>query len=179
MKTRHAIVGISTTLLAATLTLSHPLVTTAQEPASKKEAPEGSMGMHGKMGKKQPGMKAKMYRHHEKLAAMHKAMMEELQQQLTALREHSKTMDGITDEAQLLSELKKHQQMTDELIGTMVEQRQKIYTRMREHHERMRSHREQMQPPPGQSSGAGDPPVSIPQTEEKEAEGHEAHHNGE
>jgi hypothetical protein len=33
----------------------------------------------------------------------------ELQQQMTALQEHVKTREGISDEKQLLSEMKKHQ----------------------------------------------------------------------
>lgn len=89
-------------------------------------------------------------------------MMQELQKQLTALREHTKAMEGISDEKQLLTEMKKHQQMTDTLLGTMVEQREKMHAQMKAHHEQMRGK-------------MGKPS----QTEKQESEGHEAHHEGE
>jgi hypothetical protein len=38
-------------------------------------------------------------------------------------------MDGVTEEEQMLTEMKKHQQMTDTLLGTMIEQRGKRETR--------------------------------------------------
>ena len=48
-------------------------------------------------------------------------------------------MEGISDEKQLLEEMKKHQQMTDTLLGTMLEQREKMHAQMKAHHEQMRS----------------------------------------
>jgi hypothetical protein len=68
---------------------------------------------------------------------MHEAASQELQKQMTALREHAKTMDGITDEKQLLMELKKHQLLTDTFLGTMLEQKEKMRAAMKEHHKQM------------------------------------------
>jgi hypothetical protein len=91
-------------------------------------------------------------------------------------------MEGITDETQLLTEMKKHQQMTDALLGAMVEQRQKMHARMKEHHSQMRSRMEKGQQTAEQTPGCcdgGGAPASAQQTEEKESEAHKAHHNGE
>jgi len=129
-----------------------PPVVGAQE-AEKKDMPgmaghEHVMsGMHGN-----PEMHAQMQK-------MHQEMQAELQKQLTALREHAKAMNGITDEKQLLAEMKKHPQMTDDLLGTMVEQREKMHAQMSEHHEKTH----------GMKSKA-------PQLESQPSEGHEAHH---
>ena len=121
----------------------------------------GMMGMHGMMGKEQrQSMMAEMQRMHEQMEAMRQEMMQELQKQMTALREHTKAMAGITDEEQLMGEMKKHMQMTDEVLGTMLEQREKMHARMKERQEQMRSRMmERME-------GSG--------TEQEE--GHEAHH---
>jgi hypothetical protein len=80
-------------------------------------------GKHG-----DPEMRAQMQK-------MHQEMQAELQKQLTALRDHAKMMDGITEEKQLLAEMKKHQQMTDAFLSTMMEQREKMHTQMKAHHE--------------------------------------------
>ena len=103
-----------------------------------------------------------MQKMHEQMRAMRQEMTQELQKQLTALREHAKAMEGVSDEKQLLGEMKKHQQMTDTLLGTMVEQREKMHAQMKEHHEQMRGQMGKTQ-----------------QSEKKEPEGHEAHHQGE
>lgn len=66
------------------------------------------------------------------------------------------------DEQQLRAEMKKHQQMTDTLLGTMLEQREKMHAQMKAHREQMRSRMGETQ-----------------QTEQKESEGHEAHHGEE
>ncbi len=60
-----------------------------------------------------------------------------------------------------LGEMKKHQQMTDELLGTMLEQREKMHAQMKARHEQMQSQ------------------MGKPQQTEKQApEGHEAPHEG-
>lgn len=111
---------------------------------------EGMMG-EGKM--KGEGM----------MTQMRQEMLREQQEQLIALREHAKTMDGITDTQQLLPELKKHQQMTDALLGTMVEQRAKMQGKMEEQDQQMQGQQKAQQQP----------------AEEKKPEGHESHHKGE
>jgi hypothetical protein len=130
----------ATSFMVGGLLLAHPFFTAAQEttPAPRGE-PTGKMGMPGMMGHEHgPGMMGdmqKMYDQHEK---MHQEMTQELQKQMTALRDHTKAMDGMSDEKQLLTEMKKHQQMTDALLGTMVEQREKMQARMKAHREQMR-----------------------------------------
>jgi Skp family chaperone for outer membrane proteins len=110
----------------------------------------GQMGMQGMMGKeKSQGMMAERQQRHEQMEKMHQEMTQELQKQMTALRDHTKTMEGISDEKQLLSEMKKHQQMTDHLLGTMLEQHEKMHARMHAHHERMRSRMGKEQPAEG------------------------------
>jgi hypothetical protein len=144
-------------LFAWSLVFSHPVSTLAQE------SPEGSMGMHGMRGKeKGPGMRGDMHKRHAQMEAMHTEHLQELQQQLSALRAHTATLDSITDQQQLLTEIKKHQLMTDALLGTMVEQRKTMHMHMQARHKRMQS---QM----GESQ----------QTEEDASAGHEAHHEGE
>jgi hypothetical protein len=174
MEERSLIDGIGMILLMGSLALSYPAFTAAQDTTQEQTAQEGSMGMQGvkEMGKgsgsmgmqgmrgMQPGMKAERQKMHEQMEAMHQEMTQELQTQLTALREHAKAMDGITDEKQLLTEMKKHQQMTDELLGTMVAQREKMHARMKERHEHMRRHMGKAQQP-----------------EQQDPEEHEAHHD--
>jgi hypothetical protein len=49
-------------------------------------------------------------------------------------------MAGITDTQQLVAEMKKHQQLSDELLGTLIEQRQRMHARMHEHHKHGHQH---------------------------------------
>ena len=79
-------------------------------------------------------MMAEMKKMHEHLEGLQREMTQELQKQLTALRDHAKAMDGISDERQLLTEMKKHQQMTDDLLASMIEQHDKMDARMESHH---------------------------------------------
>lgn len=169
MHNKYWIGGLSMALLVWSLVFPYPVSTLAQE------SPEGSMGRHGMMGKeKGPGKMgmhgemdktdkmADMHQRHAQMEAMHKAHLQELQQQLSALHEHTATLDSITDQQQLLTELKKHQHMTDALLGTMVEQRKKMHAHMQARHKQMQS---QM----GESQ----------QTEEEASAEHETHHEGE
>ncbi len=164
MKSTTLVKTIGTGLLVGGLILTHPFSVAAQEaPPAQQEKPTEKMGMHGMMGKEHmPGMRAEMQKMHEQMKAMRQEMTQELQKQLTALREHAKAMEGISDEKQLLTEMKKHQQMTDTLLGTMVEQREKMHAQMKAHHEQMRGQMGKTQ-----------------QSEKKEPEGHEAHQQGE
>jgi hypothetical protein len=164
MKSTILVKTIGTGLLVGGIILTHPCSVAAQEPPSaQQEKPAGKTGMPGMMGHgHMMGMMPEMQKMHEQMEKMHKEMTQELQKQLTALREHAKAMEGISDEKQLLGEMKKHQQMTDTLVGTMVEQQEKMHAQMKAHHEQMRGK-------------MGKPS----QTEKQESEGHEAHHEGE
>jgi len=62
------------------------------------------------------------------------AMTQELDTQLTALRAHATAMAAISNDNQLLEEMKKHQQMTDDLLASMIEQHDKMDARMESHH---------------------------------------------
>ena len=133
---------LGTSLLLCGMFLTAPFAGAQETPAAQPEKPAPKMGMQGMMGHghMMMGMTPEMQK-------MHEEMSQELQKQLTALREHSKAMDGISDEKQLLSELKKQQQMTDTLLGTMIEQHEKMRTEMKEHHEQMRGHMGKTQQP--------------------------------
>jgi len=123
----------------------------AQETAPQQKGAGEPAQKHGMMGDR--------HKHHEQMEQMHREMSQELQQQLTALREHTKMMEGVSDEKQVLTEMKKHLQMTDTLLGTMLEQREKMHAMMQEHHESMHGTRT-----PSPQSNPSLPP------------GHEAHH---
>jgi len=73
----------------------------------------GHKGMQGMMGKgKSQGMMAEMQQRHEQMEKMHQEMQAELQKQLTALREHAKVLEGVSDEKEMLTEMKKHLQIS-------------------------------------------------------------------
>lgn len=131
--------------------LTHPFLLAAQEATqAQQERPAGKMGMHGMMGKEHmSGMMAEMQQRHEQMEKMHQEMTQELQKQMTALRDHTKAMEGISDETRLLTEMKKHQQMTDSLLGTMLEQREKMHAQRRARHEQMRDQMGKGQPMEG------------------------------
>jgi len=145
--------------------LTYPFSTAAQETApAPQEKPTGETGMQGMMrhGHMMMGGMSEMQQRHEQMEKMHGEMTQELQKQLTALQEHTKAMEGMSDEKQLLEEMKKHQQMTDTLLGTMLEQREKMHAQMQVHHEQRRSRMGKAQQP-----------------EKKAPEGHQTHHGEE
>jgi hypothetical protein len=163
MKSVTLVKNMGMSLMVCGMMLAHPFSLAAQEATQKREGQPGMMGMHGMMGKeKGQGMMAEMQKMHEQREKMHQEVTQELQKQMTALREHTKAMEGINDEQQLRAEMKKHQQMTDTFLGIMLEQREKMHAQMKAHHEQMQSQRGKTQ-----------------QGEKKEPEGHEAHHQGE
>jgi hypothetical protein len=163
MRNMHPIKAIGTSLIVCGMILTHPFAPAAQEaPTAPPEKPAGETGRPGMMKHwHRPGMKAEMQKMHEQMEAMHQEMAETLHKQLTALRAQAKAMEGISDEKQLLTELKKHQEMTDELLGTMIEQHEKMHAQMAEHHEQMQK---QMGKKPG--------------TEKQEPEEHETQPEG-
>ena len=131
---------VATSFMVGGLLLAHPFFTAAQETTpAPQEKPAGEMGMPGMMGHEHgPGMMGDMQKMHDQHEKMHQEMTQELQKQMTALRDHTKAMEGMSDDKLLLTEMKKHQQMTDDLLGTMVEQREKMQAQMKAHHEQMR-----------------------------------------
>jgi hypothetical protein len=155
----------SITTLGAGLAISGLLLSPA--PLLAQESPQGQMGhmgMQGMMGKEQShGMMAEMQQRHEQMEKMHQEMTQELQKQVTALREHTKAMEGMSDEKQVLTEMKKHQHMTDALLGTMLEQREKMHAQMQRRHEQMRSRMGKEQPMEGSGT--------------EQSEEHEQHHD--
>ena len=152
---------LGTSLLICGMFLTAPFAGAQEATPAQPEKPAPKMGMQGMMGHgHMAGMMPEMQKMHEQMEKMHQEMSQELQKQMTALREHSKAMEGISDEKQLLSELKKHEQMTDTLLSTMIEQHEKMHAQMKERHEQMRGHTGKTQQP-----------------EKQESEGHEAHHD--
>jgi hypothetical protein len=129
-------------LLVCSLVLMFPFSLSAQETSQQSEPPAPAAEKAETTGKASPRhmMRGHMQERHEQMEAMHKEMDEELQKQVTALRTHAQTMTGITDTQQLVAEMKRHQQLSDELLGTLVEQRRRMHTMMHEHHEHGHQH---------------------------------------
>jgi DNA-binding transcriptional MerR regulator len=166
MKSIRLIKKVGLSLAICGMLVSHPSLLTAQEATTNQGAQAGEMGVSAPVGKEHhKNFRAELQKMHEQMERMHQEMTQELQKQLTALREHAKTMDGVSDEKQLLAEMKKHQQLTDTFLSTMVEQQEKMHAQMREHRQHMRGRMGEAKKTEG--SGAG------------QTEGHEAHHLGE
>ena len=70
----------------------------AQEAAQEPAEHEGSMSMQGMTGD--------MHKKHEQMMTKRKAKLAELQQQLAAFLEHTQTLKRVTDQQQVLTELK-------------------------------------------------------------------------
>jgi hypothetical protein len=145
-------------LIVCGLCLTHPFSLAAQETTQKQ--PKEPLGQRSAQERRALGrpldIVTEMQKLHKQTKKLHQEMTQELQQQLTALRAHTQAMEGISDEKQQLVEMKKHLQMIDELLGTMVEQRATLEARMKER-------REQLWHQLGKT----------PQTEEQEREGHD------
>ena len=160
MKNAILIQRMGAILVICGIVLTYPFSLAAQETTQKQE---GQLGQTSSQRMKEKehlsGMRAEMRKMHEQMEAMHQEMTQELQEQMAALRKHDKMMAGITDEKQLLKEMKKHLQMTDELLGTMLAQHEKMHAQMKAHEERMRSQWRMKQ-----------------QTKKAEPEGREMHH---
>jgi TolA-binding protein len=151
-----------TTTIGASLVISgllflSPFPLGAQDVPQDQQGQTGHMGRHGRTEhKKDPAKMAEWRQHHEQMEKMHTEMRQELEKQMTALREHTKAMDGITEEKQMLTEMKKHQQMTDTLLSTMIEQREKMHAQMQQHHGRRHGGMDKGQP----SEGSGSAPAA-------------------
>jgi hypothetical protein len=133
MKNRLFNKRMAASLTASGFLLLTPLGITAQEETRQQEGSGGHMGMRHMMGEHhKTGMMAGMQQHHEQMEKMQQEMTQELETQITALREHAKMMDGLTDEKQLLGEMKKHQQLSDAVLETLLKQRKQMHEQMRE-----------------------------------------------
>ena len=148
MKKKHVLSRIALSLAIGGLVFASPHSSVAEEVAQEPALHEGSMSLHGMQGMKDmmghgkhhgmQGMTGDMHKKHEQMMAKRKAMLAELQQRLAALQEHTQTLEGVTDQQRVLTELKKHQQMTDALLATMVEQQVKRHEAMQAHREKMK-----------------------------------------
>ncbi len=138
-------------LLVCSVVLMLPFSLSAQETAQQPEPSTPGAEKVETTGKASPQhMRGHMHERHEQMEARHKEhkeMDEELQRQMTALRAHAQTMTGITDTQQLVAEMKKHQQLTDSLLNTMIEQRQRMHAMMHEHPEQGHKHMEHQAQP--------------------------------
>src|SRR5262245_54622419 len=112
-----------TTTAGASLVLSG-LLFLSPLPLSAQDVPQDQQGHMSRQGttgqQKDPAKRAEWQQHREQMDKMRTEMRQELEQKMTALRAHTKTLDEVTEEKQLLTEMKKHQQMTDALLGTMI-----------------------------------------------------------
>lgn len=127
--------GLRRGLLICSLVLMLPLTLRAQETAQQPESPAKGTEQAAPPDRAPSQHMRHMHERHEHMAAMHQEMDAELQRQMTALRTHAQTMSSVTDTQQLVVEMKKHQQLSDELLNTMIEQRHRMHTRRHEHHE--------------------------------------------
>lgn len=148
----------------------------AQETASEQAAQEGSMSMHGMTGQDKPKSMMPCMHKHSQMMAKRQEMLTALQQQMTALREHTTAMETITDHTALLTEMKKHQHMSDALLGTMIEQRVKMHESMQAHHGQMREHMEKKGQSEAQKPGCCGNAEASAEQEENASQDHEAHH---
>ena len=128
MRYRVWLTGVSMSVVLSSMLLAAPFAALAQE-----NAPAKAKQPSCPMCEKHADNKSM----HQEMETMHQGMTRELEQQLTTLRDHAKAMEGVSDQTQMLVEMKKHQQMTDTLLGTMIEQHQKMHAVMHEHHKGM------------------------------------------
>ena len=145
MKKKYVMSRIALSLAIGGLVFASPQNSVAEEAAQEPALHEGSMSLQGMKDIKgngkhhcMMGMTGDMHKKHEQMMAKREAMLAERQQQLAALHEHSQTLEGVTDQQEVLTELKKHQQMTDALLTTMVEQRVKRHEAVQAHREKMK-----------------------------------------
>lgn len=126
-------------LIVCGLLLIHPFALPAQDtPQKPHEEQAEKMGSQERKGQEIPvDIVIEMQQLHKHMKKMRQEMTEELQRQMTALRAHTQAMEGISDEKQLLGELRKHQHMTDDLLGTMAEQRATLDAKIKERREQL------------------------------------------
>lgn len=154
--------GLWRGLLIASCVLILPLSLSAQDTAQQPAPPAQGAEQAKTPDTASPHHeKGHMRERHEKMEAMHKEMDAELEQKMTTLRAHARTMASITDTQLLVSALQKHQQLSDDVLNTLIEQRQRMRVKMHEHRQHGHHHKEH-QDKPGCCSMMEhkDPPVS-------------------
>ncbi len=140
--------GLRRGLLIGSLILGLPFSLRAQETAQQPDPPAQGTEHAATPDKASPHHgKGRMHERHKQMAAMHQEMDAELQRQMATLRAHAQTMASITDTQLLVAAMQKHQQLSDELLSTLIEQRQRMHTRMHEHHQHGRPHKESQEKP--------------------------------
>jgi hypothetical protein len=101
---------------------AHPFPVGAQGPPHQEQAEKG--GTQERQGEERPeDLVNELQQRYRARKQLRREFLQTLQQQMTALHEHATVMEGISDERRLLREMKKHMQMTDAVLGTLVEQR--------------------------------------------------------
>lgn len=129
-------------LLIGSFVLTLPLSLGAQETAQQPAPPAQETEQAETPDTASPHReKGHMQERHEKMEALHKEMDAELERKMTTLRAHAQTMASITDTQVLVSALQKHQQLSDELLNTLIEQRQRMHAQMHEHRQHGRHHK--------------------------------------
>jgi len=154
MRYRIGVTHLSLSIVLSGILLAAPCAARAQDNAQA-QSEEGACPMcqkHMKHRSTGADRSAEHHHMHEQMEAMQREMNQALQQQLTTLRDHTKAMDGISDQTQLLTEMKKHQLMTDTLLGTMIDHHQKMHARMQEHHKHMKGAMSHEQPAPASTT---------------------------
>jgi hypothetical protein len=142
MKQATPVKRLQVSMMVWGIILAHPFSLAAQEAVQKQHAeqPENLNTQEKKRQGRPVDIVTEMRQMRKERKEMRQKMTQALQQQVTALREHTKAMEEISDEKRLLVEMKKHLQMTDAVLGTMVEQRATLDAAQKEHRARTWSH---------------------------------------
>lgn len=107
--------------------LSQPLVSLAQEAPMMPGGQMGASGAPNAEGKEKfRNMMNEMQQRRQQMEQERQAALQELRRQVVTLQAHTKTMATMTDEKQLMAEMKKHQQLSDTLLNALVEQHEKM-----------------------------------------------------
>jgi len=126
-------------LIVCGIWLASPFFLFAQETIQKpREEPPGKMSTQEPQGTGRPeDIVTEMQQRYKQMKKLRQEMTQALQQQMAALRAHTQALEGISDEQQLLGELRKHQHMTDDLLSTMIEQRATLDAKRKEGREQL------------------------------------------
>ncbi|MBI3248693.1 MAG: hypothetical protein HYZ50_19490 [Deltaproteobacteria bacterium] len=107
--------------------LIQPVFLSAQEAPMPPGGQMGAPGTPGAEGKEKfRDMMNEMQQRRQQMEQERQATFQELRRQLAALQAHTKTMTSLTDDKQFIAEMKKHQQMSDTLLGALVDQQEKM-----------------------------------------------------
>jgi iron-sulfur cluster repair protein YtfE (RIC family) len=104
--------------------LSHTHESAEEETAEQDQEEAEKRGTQERKGQERPAdLVNELQQRYRARKQLRREFLQTLQQQMTTLHEHAAAMEGISDERQLLREMRKHMQMTDAVLGTLVEQR--------------------------------------------------------